>query len=167
MKKLLLLDADVIMDLHTLGLFNRIAGSYHLYATDEVIGEADYYKKDGSRIKINLSGKVEKIENVQISSLQTINNEAQEARLSIDPGELISIAYLYQTEDDILFCSCDKAAIKLVSYVGLENKSISMEKALRDTDYNKRNLYPRHYEKTFRDNIQAGKTLRIQFKKFT
>ena len=167
MKKLLLLDADVIIDLHTLGLFSRIARSYHLYATDKVIDEAKYYKKDGSRIEINLSSKVEKIENVQIQSLQIINKEANEARLLIDDGELISIAYLYQTEDDIIFCTCDSAAIKLVSYIGLENKSISLEKALRDTGYDKKNLYPRHYEKTFRVNVQAGKTLRIQFKKLT
>ena len=72
MKKLLLLDADVIIDLHTLGLFNHVAGSYHLYAADKVIDEAKYYKKDGSRIEVNLSGKIEKIENVQIASLQTI-----------------------------------------------------------------------------------------------
>ena len=62
MKKLLLLDADVIIDLHTLSLFNRIARSYNLCATDKVINEANHYKKDGSRFNIDLSGKVEKIE---------------------------------------------------------------------------------------------------------
>ena len=47
----------------------------------------------------------------------------------------------------------------------LEQKTISLEKALRDIGYNKRNLYPRHYEKTFKICIKEGKALRIQFKK--
>jgi hypothetical protein len=47
----------------------------------------------------------------------------------------------------------------------LEQKSISMEKALRNTGYHGKNLYPRHLEKTFKATINEGKTLRIQFKK--
>ena len=167
MKKLLLLDADVIIDLHTLDLLNRIARSYQLYATGKVIEEANHYFKDGSRFEIDLSGKVGEIENVQLTSLQIISQEAHEARLLIDAGELISIAYLYQTEDDISFCTCDSAAIRLVAYIGLEDKSISLEKALRDTGYKARKLFPRHFEKTYRENIKSGKTLRIQFKKLT
>jgi hypothetical protein len=63
------------------------------------------------------------------------------------------------------FCSCDKAAIKLISYMELERKSVSLERALRDIGYHKRNLYPRHLEKTFKICIKEGKALRIQFKK--
>ena len=63
------------------------------------------------------------------------------------------------------FCSCDKAAIKLVSYMELEQKSISLERALSDIGYYKRNFYPRHLEKTFRAAVNEGKALRIQFKK--
>ena len=47
----------------------------------------------------------------------------------------------------------------------LEQKTISLEKALRDIGYHKRNLYPRHLEKTFKAAVNEGKTLRIQFKK--
>jgi len=65
----------------------------------------------------------------------------------------------------MIFCSCDKAAIKLVSYMELEQKSVSLERALRDIGYYKRNLYPRHLEKTFKAAVNEGKTLRIQFKK--
>jgi len=44
-------------------------------------------------------------------------------------------------------------------------ESISLEKALRDIGYHKKNLYPRHYEKTFKAAIKEGKSLRIQFKR--
>ena len=103
--------------------------------------------------------------NVDLESLRKVQREAKEARLGIDPGESTSIAYLIQTEEEITFCSCDQAAIKLISYMGLEQKSISLEKAIKTTGYHEKKLYPRHFEKTFRAAVKEGKTLRIQFKK--
>jgi len=47
----------------------------------------------------------------------------------------------------------------------LEKKSISLENALLNIGYRKKNLYPRHYEKTFKEAVKEGKTLRIQFKR--
>jgi len=47
----------------------------------------------------------------------------------------------------------------------LEQKSISLEKALRTTRYHGKILYPRHLEKTFKAAVKEGKSLRIQFKK--
>jgi len=47
----------------------------------------------------------------------------------------------------------------------LEQRSISLEKALRDIVYHKKNLYPRHYEKKFKVAVKEGKTLKIQFKR--
>ena len=129
MRKLLLLDADVIIDLHTLGLFGKISKAYDACQTRNVF------------------------------------EEAREARLGIDHGESTSIAYLIQTEEEITFCSCDQAAIRLISYLELEQKSISLEKVLRNTGYHGKKLYPRHLEKTFRESVQEGKTLRIQFKR--
>jgi hypothetical protein len=75
-----------------------------------------------------------------VDHLKAIQREARDARLGIDPGELESIAYLTINEG-IIFCTCDKAAIKLISFVNLEERSISIEKALRNIGYNVRNLY--------------------------
>jgi len=164
MKRLLLLDADVIIDLHTLGLFGKISKAYNICLTRDVFEEARYYKKDGAKIDIDIKNVVI-IKNVDLESLRKVQREVKEARLGIDPGESTSIAYINQTEEKMIFCSCDKAAIKLISYMELEQKTISLEKALRDIGYHKRNLYPRHYEKTFKICIKEGKALRIQFKK--
>ncbi len=43
MKKLLLLDADVVIDLHSLGLFEKMSKSYNLFVTREVFEEAKNY----------------------------------------------------------------------------------------------------------------------------
>jgi hypothetical protein len=164
MRKLLLLDADVIIDLHTLDLFGKISNAYDISLTPEVFEEARYYKKDGAKFDINFKD-VTIINNVDLESLKIVQREAKEARLVIDPGEAASIAYLIQTEEEITFCSCDQAAIKLLSYMELESKSISLEKTLRSSGYHGKNLYPRHFEKTFKAAVKEGKILRIQFKK--
>ena len=44
MRKSLLLDADVIIDLHSLGLFERISKAYDICLTRNVFEEARYYK---------------------------------------------------------------------------------------------------------------------------
>ena len=45
MKKLLLLNADVIINLHTLGLFERISKGYEIHITKTVLDEASYFKR--------------------------------------------------------------------------------------------------------------------------
>jgi hypothetical protein len=49
--------------------------------------------------------------------------------------------------------------------MNLDVKSLSVENALRNTGYRQRNLYPRHFEKTFQVCIKEGKALRILYKK--
>jgi hypothetical protein len=49
MKKLLLLDADVVIDLHSLGLFEKMSKSYSLYVTQEVLAEAKFYKRQNQK----------------------------------------------------------------------------------------------------------------------
>ena len=164
MRKLLLLDADVTIDLHTLGLFEKIRKAYDIRLTREVFEEAKYYKKDGAKINVDLKD-VTIIDDIDLESLGKIQMEAKEAMLGIDPGEFTSIAYLIQSEEDITFCTCDRAAIRLISYMDIEKKSTSLEKALRSAGYNGKKLYPRHLEKTFKTAVKEGKTLRIQFKK--
>jgi len=164
MRKLLLLDADVIIDLHALDLFEKVSKSYNICLTRIVFEEARYYKKDGAKIAIDIKD-ARIIEDVALESLRKVKREAKEARLGIDPGESTSIACLIQAEEEITFCTCDQAAIKLIAYIELEQKSISLEKALRTAGYHEKRLYPRHLEKTFKKYLNEGKSLRIQFKK--
>ncbi len=163
MKKLLLLDADVVIDLNTFNLFEKISKAYDVQVTETVLKEAKYYPKGNQRIPINIEQKVTVIEDVDINFLGKVSSEAREAMLTVDPGEATSIAYLLQNEDDMSFCTCDHAAIKLVSYMELENKSVSLETALRIASQHKK-LYPRHLDKTFKKCISEGKALRIQHK---
>jgi len=164
MKKLLLLDADVVIDLHTLGMFEKMQNSYDLYITKEVFKESKYYPIKGKKIPIKFSKKVTVIDNVKLKHLNKVQKEAREARLAIDPGEATSIAYLLQSEKPIPFCTCDKAGIKLLSYMELEQESVSVESAFKKAGHQSK-LWPRHTEANFKKCINDGKVLRIQFKK--
>ncbi|MDO9514898.1 MAG: hypothetical protein Q7J01_02190 [Syntrophales bacterium] len=163
MKRLLLLDADVIIDLHTLGLFERIIKTYDVFVTRTVLGEAQYFKQEGRREKISIADKVTVI-TVAPESLNLIRIEAKEARRGIDAGELEAIAYLNTAEEDLIFCTCDKAAITLISYMELEKRSASVEKIVKSSGHHKKNLFPRHLDKMFQRCVEEGKALRIQFK---
>ena len=68
MKKLLLLDANVIIDLHALGLFEKIAKTYDVHVTRTVFRESISFKKEGRRQKIDISDKVTVIDNVSVDS---------------------------------------------------------------------------------------------------
>jgi len=165
MKKLLLLDANVIIDLHALGLFEKIAKTYDVHVTRTVFGESISFKKKGQPQKIDIRDKVMVIDNVSVDSLNTVRTEAKEARLTIDPGELESIAFLSNTEEEIAFCTCDKAAMTLVSYMELEKRSISVEQAAKVAGLRREHLLLRHSDKRFKECIKEGKVLRIQLKK--
>jgi len=96
-----------------------------------------------------------------------VRNKAKEARLGIDPGELEAIACLIQEEEVLTFCTCDQPAIKLLAFMNIDERTVSIEKTIRATGYHKKKLYPRHWEKTFTEHIREGKALRILFKKLT
>ena len=99
MKKLLLLDADVVIDLHSLGLFDKINKSYSIFITQEVLREAKYYKKRNRKIPIQIGKKVTVIEDVRVEYLSKVQSEAKEARLAIDTGESTSIAFMRKGSD--------------------------------------------------------------------
>jgi hypothetical protein len=166
MKKLLLLDADVVIDLHSLGLFEKMSKSYNLFVTREVCEEAKFYRKRNQKIPIKIGEGVTVIDDIQVEFLEAVRKEAREARVAIDPGESTSIAYILQSERDMTLCLCDKAAIKLMAYMNLEQNAISVEKILRNAGHHTK-LYPRHLESSYRACIKEGKALRIMLKKLT
>ena len=49
--------------------------------------------------------------------------------------------------------------------MGLATKAVSVENAVKVVGHRKKYLFPRHLDKTFKECIEEGKALRIQFKK--
>ena len=89
-----------------------------------------------------------------------VQKESGNATLTIDSGEATLIAYLLQGKENILLCLFDKAAIKLIAYMDLDRKSISLEKAFKGAVHHLR-LDSKYSESSFRKSITEGKVLRI------
>ncbi len=102
---------------------------------------------------------MEIIDEIEVRNLQEVEKEAREARLIIDSGELTSIAHLIENTEEI-FCSADRAALVLISYMNLEDRAVSLEKVCRGSSIHIRHL-PKHSEYRFKEYIKEGKTLRI------
>jgi hypothetical protein len=66
----------------------------------------------------------------------------------------------------MIFCGCDKAALKLIAFMNLESAAVSLESALKNAGQNAK-LYPRHREATFKQCIKDGKVLFIQTNNWT
>jgi hypothetical protein len=78
--------------------------------------------------------------------------------------------YRYDPHFSLQLVSAWKARLKSVeaedaSEIEVEQKAISLEKALQCAGYHAKKMYPRHLDKTFKVAVKEGKTLRIQFKK--
>ena len=165
MKRSLLLDADVVIDLHRLELFEAISKPYNIKVTRKVFEEVKYFRKGKSKVRIDISQKVTIIDAVDADYLPIVLGEARKARLTINGGEATSLGYLLQNEEDILLCLFDGAAIKLAAYMNLEERLVSLEKAFRNAGHHPK-LYLQHPESKFRDFIKEGKELRIYDMKF-
>lgn len=87
MKELLLLDADVVIDLHILDLFDKMCSSYEILVTKVVLGEAVYYPKNGMQVPINIRNKVKIVKDIDVHFLKIVQEEEKEAGLRIDDGE--------------------------------------------------------------------------------
>ena len=164
--KLWLLDADVIIDLLSLDVFDRLAGSHEIFAASTVIDEVRFFKRSDEKHPVDLqqqyvssglvkelSASPDEIKEV-LTKLPAINHE------NIDPGELESLAILSR-EEGLIFCSCDAAAIRALPFLDLSDKGISVESLLKSSGLQRSDLKDRHTDKYFKGNLAIGQENKI------
>jgi len=61
---------------------------------------------------------------------------------------------------NLLFCTCDKAAMKALGFLGLGHQGISFEKLLSRSGIKKK-LEMKHSERQFKQFIQEGISMRL------
>ncbi len=139
MKSLLLLDADIIIHLFEFGFWNAVVSHYEVYVVSTVIREVIHYYPNGDysnekKIPVDLSDYVVKS---KITEVEATVQEQSEILLRLNPvgldaGELECIAVMANDKVlDAKFCVKDTLAIKALVFLGLREKSISLEEALR------------------------------------
>jgi len=164
--KLWLLDADVIIDLLGLNIFDKLVKIHQVYVASTVIGEVKFCRRDGEKFSIDFrkvyvdTGRVKEVLASADELRETIKGLPEIKREAIHPGELESIAILLR-EEGLTFCSCDAATIRALPLFDLAERGVSTEALLRKSGLLKPGLQERHTEEYFRNNLRIGQEERI------
>jgi hypothetical protein len=161
-----LLDADIIIDLLALNVFDHLVRDHKIYVSSSVVEEIAYYKKEGVKHHIDFKGSyVQKGSIIEISAstediVQLSNMLPRELHPTIHSGEFESIAILLKSPD-LIFCSCDSATIRVLPILDLSDRGISAEKLLKESGLSTSGLQDRHTEKYFKNNLAIGQENKV------
>lgn len=134
--KLLLLDANVVIELHVLGLWDQIVDHCEVLLGSAVLGEAEYFEDSaGRQKKIDLaaaaaSGRIQVVA-TPILTIEQFRKRFQPTFLErLDPGELEALAYLCEIERKCVIASADKIVWRTLGALGLGEQGMSLEEVL-------------------------------------
>ena len=136
--RLLIADADVIIRLHELELWEKVVEHYKVCVAKTVAEkEVKYYDRriggilDRRSINLTLDPRIEIVE-PEATSLMIFQNKLDVLdRKSIEIGELETLAAtLERLDDGVQACLIDEFAIKCAVLAGLGERCISVETAL-------------------------------------
>ncbi|MGC9367725.1 MAG: hypothetical protein ACP5FK_11880 [bacterium] len=166
--KLWLLDADVIIDLLSLGVFDNLVKNHQIYICSAVIDEVKHYLEDGYKksIKFREEYVVNKIVNEVFALDQDLillyQKIPEKFHNAIHDGEIESLAVLMKNEN-LNFCTCDGAAIRMILFIDATNRGISVEELLKKTGFSGKKLLERHRIKYFKNKIKEGKKEKVYY----
>jgi len=127
----LLLDSDIVIHLHEAEYWNAVMAHYALCVGSVVAGEVEYYRVQGNKIAIDLQGYIRKEEIVSLSAtaeeLANIFSLLPPELNGIDAGESECLAIIHANKtSNLTLCLKDGLPIKAISYLGLEDKAVSL-----------------------------------------
>jgi hypothetical protein len=164
--KLYLLDADVVIDLLELDLFDKLINRATVVTAETVAGEVRFFYRDGMKVSVDFvadyvqTGSV-RIETATVDEIKTsLSPIPTTQRDGLHPGELESLAILVRTSD-LLFCSCDAATIRALPFLNCSDRAISVEEALQKSGLTSRSLKDRHTNEYLQENIAEGQRQKI------
>ena len=138
--KLLLLDANVVIILFKLGIWENAIElcDIHLSRTIAEV-EAHFYLDDaGERQDFDVmayarAGKIS-VFDIAPSELDTFRAQFDPVYFEkLDPGETESLAYLLKQGDDCRICSADKIVYRILGNIRRGNAGVSLEEVLHQT----------------------------------
>jgi len=139
--KLVILDANVIIDMHRNKIWDRVVSLYAVHIPSIVASdEAVYFisRGDNQKHDINLGNDITskrvRILEATADDIKLLKDKVTDDYFnSIDPGELEAIALLCSgAYENFKFCTGDKAAIKALTVFDLTHQGISLEKLLSE-----------------------------------
>lgn len=134
--RLLLLDANVVICLFELGLWDKIVKRCDVHLSATVVGEADFFiGADGMEHEIDLRGYVESgaitIFEVPLEKIREFFDEFSESYAGdLDPGEAESLTYLLNCSESHTICSADHIVFQVLGSHCRSDQGISLQELL-------------------------------------
>ncbi len=155
--RFLLLDANIVIELHRQGIWDKFIELCDVTLTETVVRESDFYfSSDGQRHQIDLSDNIDagkiRCEAVFIDDIRQFRCRFDSSYLDrLDPGEAESLALLVKASESWQISSSDEIVFKVLGRLGLGEQGISLEEILQKIGLKRNDLKPQ-YTKTFREN---------------
>lgn len=152
----LLLDADVIIYSHELGIWHQLIEKCTVTVTSAVSDKEVLYWRDerDTPHQIDLNEQKEKVKsvNVSLSHFKAFNDKFGPTYLDrMDLGEAESLAYLYHSDEKWRLCSADGIVFKTLGCLNLGEQGISLEEVLKGIGLNRKfDEQHQHYTKSYR-----------------
>ncbi|MHB8057040.1 MAG: hypothetical protein ACYDHC_04000 [Desulfuromonadaceae bacterium] len=162
--KLWLLDADVIIKLLEIDVFDKLVAMHELHVASTVVDEVKFFRRGGQKFQVNF--RQQYIETSRVIETTATPEEMQDVLRRLPPlrqqavhaGEIESLAVLVRQED-LTLCTFDSAAIKTLPFLDVTERAVSAERLLQTSGLTLSpgfKLDPRLSEEYFRSNIEQG-----------
>jgi hypothetical protein len=164
---LLLLDADIVIIAHGLGIWEQLKVAYRIAVPATIVREARYFRSERGRSGINLQaeidrGEIDCLEATADELISTFKDFDSSFSEGIDAGEKEAIALINRGRyADYAFCTGDTVAMAAIGMLNLGNASIAFEDVVHGARISGVRLRASLSNRTHRDHVQKGKTRRI------
>jgi hypothetical protein len=164
---LLLLDADVVIEAHKLGVWEALKKAFGIAVPATIVREARYFKSSKGRQGINLqkdidAGEITCIDATASEILSTFENFDPLFMQGIDDGEKEGIAIIRcEKSPGCVFCTGDTNAVEAIGMLAIDHRSISFETVLKLAKVTVARVRPSMTVKAHDDHVQKGKIRRI------
>ncbi len=157
--RLLLLDANVVIQVFKLGRWNELVDRCDIWLAATVVQEAKFYTDDNRDLHpIDLTSDVV---GGRVSQFEVLPSEMSAFRNSFDPsyleklddGETESLAFLVNSTEQYLICSADKIVYRVLGNLKRSEQGISLEEILQQIGLGI--ALPRQFTKAYRKECTA------------
>lgn len=152
---LLLLDANIVIKLHELGLWMHVVQRHNVFLTATVLDEARYYRDGDHDVPIELATQIQQrqltvveIEPAVFSKFKDRFSPGYIERL--DPGEGEALAFLDGSAESFLLCSSDAIVFRTLALLNRSEQGLSLEETLHGAGLGCKDL-PWQFTKRFRE----------------
>jgi hypothetical protein len=167
--RLLLLDANVVIMLHELGLWDKTVNLCDIHLAGTVIDEEALFFRDshGDDHSIDLSADIASAKvirfDVDVSVINAFKSRFRPGYFdALDPGEAESLTYLVNSRESYCICSADKIVYRVLGALYLTDQGISLEEVLqrigqsRKVDHEYSKSYREYWSREgFREGLQG------------